>query len=143
MIFPSSCARCTNVSCWQLSLELLDEGQVLVDVVGGADHEGHPLVERLGLDVQYPLGASGGQASRLLDEEGDGVALVQQPQLWAESFKGKTRFKDFSSGILASQLSSTSGLIAATQRHTKKRQQFTWFHFPVGTNQTRLNLAEV
>lgn len=61
---------------------LLDEAQVLVDVVGGADHEGHPLVQGLWLDVQYPLGARGGHASRLLDEEGDGVALVQQPQLW-------------------------------------------------------------
>lgn len=63
------------------SLVLLDKGQVLVDVVGGADHEGNPLVERFGLDVQDPLRAGGGQAPRLLDEEGDGVALVQQPQL--------------------------------------------------------------
>lgn len=66
------------------SLVLLDKGQVLVDVVCGADHEGHPLVQRLRLDVQDPLGAGGGQASRLLDEEGDGVALVQQAQLWRE-----------------------------------------------------------
>lgn len=66
------------------SLVLLDKGQVLVDVVRGADHEGHPLVQRLRLDVQDPLGAGGGQASRLLYEEGNGVALVQQPQLWRE-----------------------------------------------------------
>lgn len=66
------------------SLVLLDKGQVLVDIVCGADHEGHPLVQRLRLDVQDPLGACGGQASRLLDEEGNGVALIQQPQLWRE-----------------------------------------------------------
>lgn len=60
---------------------LPDEGQVLVDVVGRADHEGHPLVEALGLDVQHPLGAGGGHAPRLLHQEGDGVALVQQTQL--------------------------------------------------------------
>lgn len=44
-------------------------------------------MERFGLDVQDPLRASGGQASRLLDEEGDGVALVQQPQLWREEVR--------------------------------------------------------
>lgn len=60
---------------------LLDKSQVLLDVFRGADHEGHPLVQGLWLDVQYPLGAGGCHASRLLDEEGDGVALVQQPQL--------------------------------------------------------------
>lgn len=63
------------------SLVLLDKGQVLIDVVRGADNEGHPLVERFGLNVQDPLRARGGEASRLLDEESDGVALVQQPQL--------------------------------------------------------------
>lgn len=60
---------------------LLHEGQELVDVIRGADHEGHPLVEPLRLDVQHPLGAGGGEAPRLLHDEGDGVALVQQPQL--------------------------------------------------------------
>lgn len=43
-------------------------------------------MERFRLDVQYPLSAGGGEASRLLDEESDGVALVQQPQLrWEDS----------------------------------------------------------
>lgn len=65
--------------------ELLDKRQVLIDVIGGADHEGHPLVERFRLNIQNPLGAGGGEASGLLDEEGDGVALVQQPQLWGET----------------------------------------------------------
>jgi len=72
-------------------LVLLDEGQVLVDVLGGSDHEGHPLVEGLGLDVQHPLGARGGHAPRLLNEEGDGVALVQQPQLLGKKDYRKTR----------------------------------------------------
>ncbi|KAA8592499.1 hypothetical protein FQN60_017954 [Etheostoma spectabile] len=49
--------------------------QVLVDVVRGAGHEGNPLVERFRLNVQYPLRAGGGEASRLLNEESDGVAL--------------------------------------------------------------------
>lgn len=69
-------------------LVLLDKRQVLVDVVRGAHHEGHPLVEGLGLHVQYPLGAGGGHAPGLLDEEGDGVALIHQPQLRGE-FKGE------------------------------------------------------
>lgn len=64
---------------------LLDKGQILVDVIGGADHEGDPLVKRFWLNIQYPLSAGGGDASRLLDEESDGVALVQQPQLWGEN----------------------------------------------------------
>lgn len=71
-------------------LVLLDKGQVLVDVISGADYEGHPLVERFGLYVQYPLSAGGGEASRLLDEESDGVALVQQAQLWGEKLKENT-----------------------------------------------------
>lgn len=76
---PSSGARehfFVVVSFSAASLVLLDKGQVLVDVVRGADHEGHPLVQRLWLDVQDPLGAGGGQASRLLDDESDGIAFV-------------------------------------------------------------------
>lgn len=61
--------------------ELLDKGQVLVDVVWRAHHEGDPLVEGFGLDVQDPLGPGGGEAPGLLDQEGDGVALVEQAQL--------------------------------------------------------------
>lgn len=64
-----------------MSLVLLDKGQELVDIIRGADHEGHPLMEPFGLDVQHSLSAGGGEAPRLLDDEGDGVALVQQPQL--------------------------------------------------------------
>lgn len=74
------------------SWELLDKRQVLVDVVRGADHEGNPLVQRFRLDVQYPTSAGGGEATCLLDEEGDGVALVQQPQLGGEKLKGKQYF---------------------------------------------------
>ena len=59
----------------------LDKGQVLCDIVGGADHERHPLVQGLWLDVQDPLGAGGGLAPGLLDQERDWVALVQEPQL--------------------------------------------------------------
>lgn len=71
-----------NCSKWVWSsLVLLDKGQELVDVVRGAHHEGHPLMEPLGLDVQDPLRAGGGDAPRLLHDEGYGVALVQQPQL--------------------------------------------------------------
>lgn len=59
----------------------LNKRQVLVDVIRGAHHEGHPLMEGIRLNVQYPLGAGGGDSSSLLDEEGDGIALIQQPQL--------------------------------------------------------------
>lgn len=38
-------------------------------------------MEPFGLDVQDSLRAGGGDAPRLLDDEGYGVALVQQPQL--------------------------------------------------------------
>lgn len=69
----------------EVSLVLLDEGQVLIDVIRGANHKGHALVEPLRLDVQHPLSAGGGEAPRLLDDEGYGVALVQQPQLWGEN----------------------------------------------------------
>jgi hypothetical protein len=60
---------------------LLDKRQVLCHIVGGADHERHPLVQALRLDVQDPLGPCGGQAPGLLDQERDWVALVQEPQL--------------------------------------------------------------
>lgn len=70
--------------------ELLDEGQVLVDVIRWADDKGHPLVERFRLNVQYPLSARGGEAAGLLDDEGDGVALVKQPQLQGEEEKKDT-----------------------------------------------------
>lgn len=39
-------------------------------------------MERLGLNIQDALGAGGGETASLLDDEGDGVALVKQPQLW-------------------------------------------------------------
>lgn len=38
-------------------------------------------MDGLRLDVQDPLGPGGGEAPRLLDQEGDGVALVQESQL--------------------------------------------------------------
>lgn len=38
-------------------------------------------MEGFGLDVQDPLGPGGGEAPGLLDQEGDGVALVEQAQL--------------------------------------------------------------
>lgn len=68
----------------QVSLVLLDKSQIFIDVIRGADHKRHPLMERFWLDVQYPLSARGGQASCLLNDESDGVALIQQPQLWWE-----------------------------------------------------------
>ena len=80
----TACLRVSKSEAPEVSLVLLDKGQVLVDVVRGADHKGHPLVEALRLDVQHPVSAGGGEAPRLLDDEGDGVALVQQPQLGGE-----------------------------------------------------------
>lgn len=44
-------------------------------------------MERFRLNVQYPLSARGGEATGLLDDEGDGVALVKQPQLQGEEKK--------------------------------------------------------
>lgn len=63
---------------------LLDEGDVLLHVIRGAQHHGHPLVDGLGLDVQHVHGPSGGHSPRLLRDKGHGVALVQQPQLLGE-----------------------------------------------------------
>lgn len=47
-------------------------------------------MERFRLNVQYPLSARGGEAAGLLDDEGDGVALVKQPQLQGEEEKKDT-----------------------------------------------------
>lgn len=47
-------------------------------------------MERFRLNVQYPLSARGGEATGLLDDEGDGVALVKQPQLQGEEEKEDT-----------------------------------------------------
>lgn len=47
-------------------------------------------MERFRLNVQYSLRARGGEATGLLDDEGDGVALVKQPQLQGE-VKKRTR----------------------------------------------------
>jgi len=60
---------------------LLADVQVLLHVVGGAQHHGGALVDVGGLDVQQAAGARGGHAPRLLHDEGHGVAFVQQPQL--------------------------------------------------------------
>jgi len=55
---------------------LLADGDVLQDVLGGAHGHGRPLVDAVGLDVQERLEAGGGQAARLLHNEGHGVAFV-------------------------------------------------------------------
>lgn len=47
-------------------------------------------MERFRLNVQYPPSARGGEATGLLDDEGDGVALVKQPQLQGEEGKKDT-----------------------------------------------------
>lgn len=60
---------------------LLIDGNVLLHVVGRAQHHGDPLVDVGGLDVQNVAGPRGGHAARLLHDERHGVALVQQPQL--------------------------------------------------------------
>lgn len=63
----------------------LDKGQVLLHIIWRAHHKGCPLVQWLGNNIQDALGACRGDASGLLDQEGYGVTLVQQPQL--ESMK--------------------------------------------------------
>lgn len=57
------------------------DGDVLQHVFWRAQRHGSPLVDALGLDVQDGLVAGGGHAARLLNDEGHGVALVQQAQL--------------------------------------------------------------
>lgn len=59
----------------------LDKGQVLLHIIWWAHHKGCPLVQWLGNNIQDTLGACRGDASGLLDQEGYGVTLVQQPQL--------------------------------------------------------------
>lgn len=63
----------------------LDKGQVLLHIIWRARHKGRSLVQSLGNNIQDALGACRGDASGLLDQEGYGVTLVQQPQL--ESMK--------------------------------------------------------
>lgn len=59
----------------------LDKGQVLLHIIWRARHKGRSLVQSLGNNIQDALGARRGDASGLLDQEGYGVTLVQQPQL--------------------------------------------------------------
>lgn len=66
----------------------LDKGQVLLHIIWRAHHKGCPLVQWLGNNIQDALGACRGDASSLLDQEGYGVTLVQQPQL--ESMKHRS-----------------------------------------------------
>lgn len=65
----------------------LDKGQVLLHIIWRARHKGRSLVQSLRDNIQDALGACRGDASGLLDQEGYGVTLVQQPQL--ESMKHK------------------------------------------------------
>jgi len=59
----------------------LDKGQILLHIIWRAPHKGRSLVQILGNNIQDALGACRGDASGLLDQEGYGVTLVQQPQL--------------------------------------------------------------
>lgn len=68
---------------------LLDEGQVLLHVFRGAHDEGHALVDGLRLHVQNALRPGRCHAARLLDDERDGVTLVQQPQLVTQTREGE------------------------------------------------------
>lgn len=62
----------------------LEDGDVLLHIVGGAQHHWDPLVDGVGLDVQHVRGPGRGHPSRLLHDVGHGVALVQQSQLPSE-----------------------------------------------------------
>jgi len=59
----------------------LKDGDVLLDVIRGAQHHRYPLMDVLRLDVQDVGGPCGGHSSGLLHDEGHGVALIEKPEL--------------------------------------------------------------
>src|SRR5262249_59438040 len=74
------CAGRRWPSCFRLarfSPELFVEGHVL----GAPDDERHALVDGLGPHVEDPPGAGGRPPARLLDDEGEGGALVKEAEL--------------------------------------------------------------
>lgn len=60
---------------------LFKDGEIFLHIIRRPQDNRNPLVNGGGLDVQNIPGARGGHASRLLHDEGHGVALVEQPQL--------------------------------------------------------------
>ena len=64
-----------------LSIILLETLNQLVDVIARSQEDGRALVNVVGLDVEDGTATVGGDASCLFDDEGHGVAFVQQPQL--------------------------------------------------------------
>lgn len=56
-------------------------GEILLHVIWGPQNKGDSLVNGLRLHVQHRLGTCGRQAPRLLNDEGHGIALVQEPEL--------------------------------------------------------------
>lgn len=67
-------------SCVLLGVFLVN-GDVLLDIIRGTEHNRSPLVDGLRLDVQHIRGSCGGHSSSLLHNEGHGVAFIKQPQL--------------------------------------------------------------
>lgn len=80
-VWFGGCGKGIGFAFFSLLPVLLADGDVLQHVLGGAQGDGSPLVDGLGLDVQDGLEAGGGHAARLLHDVSHGVAFVQQPQL--------------------------------------------------------------
>lgn len=70
-------------------LVFLYTGEILLHVIRGPQNKRHSLVDGLGLHIQHGLGACGGQASRLLDDVGHRIALIQEPELWENGAGGQ------------------------------------------------------
>lgn len=56
-------------------------GEILLYIIWGPQNKGDPLVNALGLHIQDRLGACGCCASRLLNDVGHRIALIQEPEL--------------------------------------------------------------
>lgn len=60
----------------------LVDGDVLLNIIRGSQNHWGPLMNALRLDVQDVHGPCGGHSTSLLHDEGHGVALIQESELW-------------------------------------------------------------
>lgn len=70
---------------WSLVMLLVD-GDVLLNIIWGSQDHRLPLMDALRLDVQDVHGPCGGHSTSLLYDEGHGVTLIQESELWHKKF---------------------------------------------------------
>ena len=72
------------MSLWTVGLvDSLEEGLISFHVFATSYDQWHLLVQRSWLDLHDPLMTGGSSSSRLLNDEGQGVAFIKQAELGA------------------------------------------------------------